>query len=50
MCGNDDVDFGNHFGMTIGGSTSTTVLCNGCQYTESGSDADALYLKWTRPA
>ena len=47
MCCGDDVDFGNNRAVTAGANTS--VLCNGCQYTESGNDADSLYLKWTRP-
>jgi transcription elongation factor Elf1 len=45
MCGSHDVDFGSHGAMTAG----ATVLCNGCGYTESGGDADSLYLRWTRP-
>jgi hypothetical protein len=46
MCGSGDVDFGNR-SMAI--SASTTVLRNGCGYTESGGDADSLYLRWTQP-
>ena len=47
MCGSDDVDFGTNQSALAGASTS--VLCNSCRYTESGGDADALYLRWTTP-
>lgn len=48
MCSSDDVDFGIDRHSTSG--TNTKVICNACQYTETGSDADSLFLKWTVPS
>ena len=51
-CGSDDVKFGVHdpaYKGTLGISTSASCRDPDCDYSESGDDPEALFLKWVIP-